>query len=122
MFSGIEVISNRKTPNHRDSQSAAPVYDFLVSAGTHEHAWLDLPDCKARLLYNPCTVVALCGRVLRHGVEDWDGGERICIAHFIRDSVHNRLGLRRPEWVIAKTYRCMMDQNFVERQGWVEEL
>ena len=61
-FSGIEVITNRITPLHRDPQSAPPVYDFLVSAGTHTEAFLDLPDVKARIGYKPCTVVAVCGK------------------------------------------------------------
>ena len=73
-FSGIEVISNRKTPIHRDTLSATVHYDFLVSAGRHTGAWLDLPDIKSRLLYNPCTVTAICGKILRHGVQDWDDG------------------------------------------------
>lgn len=115
-FSGIEVISNRVTPIHRDSKSAPPVYDFLVSAGTHTNAWLDLPDVKARLLYNPCTVVAVCGKVLRHGVESWEGGERLCFAHFIRDAVHDRLQLPRPEWVTIRAYMACMDEGFTYRQ------
>jgi hypothetical protein len=118
-FSGIEVISNRITPPHRDAQAAFPVYDFLVSAGTHEQAWLELPDLKANLSYKPCTVVAICGKVLRHAVLDWAGGERLCIAHFIRDNVHKRLDIPRPEWVKNTCYLKMMDDVFITRQGWV---
>jgi hypothetical protein len=116
-FSGIEVISNRITPLHRDAQAAPPVYDFLVSAGTHEEAWLDLPDVNARAIYRPCTVVAVCGKVLRHGVMGWKGGERICLAHFIRDNVHNRLQLPRPDWVSNDQYLACMDDAFKIRQG-----
>lgn len=119
-FSGIEVISNRVTLTHRDTQSAHVHYDFLVSAGRHTGAWLDLPDIQARLLYNPCTVTAICGKILRHGVPYWDdGGERLCIAHYIRDKIHNRLGLGRPEWVTNKPYLEMMDSEFVGRNKWV---
>lgn len=117
IFSGIEVISNRVTPLHRDSKSAPPVYDFLVSAGTHTNAWLDVADVKTRLLYNPCTVVAVCGKVLRHGVESWEGGERLCFAHFIRDAVHDRLQLPRPDWVTMGAYVACMDEEFTDNQG-----
>lgn len=116
-FSGIEVIANRMTPIHRDAHAAPPVYDFLVSAGTHTEAWLDLPDVNARVEYKPCTVIAVCGKALRHGVAGWVGGERICIAHFIRDNVHNRLQLPRPDWVSIAPYLAFMDGGFKNRQG-----
>jgi hypothetical protein len=118
IFSGIEVISNRTTPPHRDPNACPTMYDFLVSAGTHTEAWLDLQDVDARLTYNPGTVVALCGKVLRHGVQTWAGGERICIAHFIRDLVHDRLDLPRPEWVNISRYIMFMNGSFVKKQNW----
>jgi hypothetical protein len=118
IFSGIEVISNRITPPHRDPKAAPTMYDILVSAGTHTESWLDLQDVNARLVYNPGTVVALCGRVLRHGVQEWVGGERICIAHFIRDAVHERLNLPSPDWVKSSRYVAMMNESFVNRQNW----
>jgi hypothetical protein len=103
---------------HRDAQAAPPDYDFLVSAGTHTGAWLELPDVKTKLSYDPCTVVAICGRVLRHAVHDWADGERLCIAHFMRDAVHDRLHIPRPDWVTNKQYLGMMADSFVTRQGW----
>lgn len=120
IYSGIEVIVNRVTPVHRDSEAAPSMYDLLVSAGTHQQAWMDLPDVKARLTYEPCTVVAISGKVLRHGVDSWVGGERICIAHFIRDNVHNRLKLPRPDWVKNTLYLDLMDDGFVDRHAWLK--
>ena len=117
-FSGIEVISNRTTPCHRDIGSAPPDYDFLVSAGNHTEAWFHLPDLMAKLLYKPGTVTAISGKVLRHAVYSWEGGERICIAHFTRDLIHNRLGLPRPNWVQIHKYLDMMEEGFVHRQNW----
>ena len=122
MYSGIEVIVNRVTPVHRDPAAAPTMYDFLISAGTHEEVWLDLPDVKARLSYNPGTAVALSGRVLRHGVAKWISGERICIAHFIRENVHERLGLHRPDWVTQRDYLHLMPEDFVNRHGWGRQL
>jgi hypothetical protein len=73
-FSGIQVITNRSTPKHRDKLSAPTDYDFLVSAGRHTEAWLELEDVNVKLFYTPGTVVAVCGRVLTHAVPDWEGG------------------------------------------------
>ena len=104
IFSGVQVIVNRDTPSHRDSGAAPPMYDLLVSAGTHTSAALELLDLKAEFSYGPGTMVALSGRVLRHKVMGWEGGERICLAHFVKDAVHDRLGLRRPPWSNQATY------------------
>jgi hypothetical protein len=117
-FSGIEVISNRKTEKHRDKLSDITDYDFLVSAGRHTEAWLELEDVKVKLHYTPGTVVAVCGKVLNHAVPDWEGGERLCIAHFTRDNVHERLGEARPNWVRNEGYIKCMDGGFLARQGW----
>ena len=119
VFSGVEVISNCKTPAHQDPHAAPQAYKLLVSAGTHTEAHLSLPDIQTRLQYLPGTVVGICGRVLRHEVADWTGGKRICIAHFMRDWVHNRLNLRRPGWVNCDQYVKLMNNGFAERQGLV---
>ncbi|KAH7919748.1 hypothetical protein BV22DRAFT_995979, partial [Leucogyrophana mollusca] len=93
VFSGLEVIVNRDTPAHRDSGGAASFYDLLVSLGQKHLAVLKIPDLDAELSYGPGTVVALTGKVLLHEVSSWPGGERYCLAHFMRDSVLNRLGV-----------------------------
>ena len=43
-FTGIGVISNRKTPFHRDRGGAYPWYDILFAAGTYKSCLLELPD------------------------------------------------------------------------------
>jgi hypothetical protein len=121
-FSGLEVISNRKTLIHRDRQSAPAMYDFLVSAGNHKGTWFTIPDIKTKLLYNPGTVTAICGKVLRHAVKKWQKDtDRLCIAHFMRDRVHERLSIPRPDWVTDVPFLEMMDRNFLKRQEWVAE-
>jgi len=122
IFSGLEVISNRKTLIHRDRQSAPAMYDFLVSAGNHKETWFTLPDIKTKLLYDPGTVTAICGKVLRHAVKKWQKDtDRLCIAHFMRDRVHERLSIPRPDWVTDVQFLEMMDRDFLKRQEWVAE-
>ena len=69
---------------------------------------LDVQDLGLKLLYFPGTGVAITGKVLRHAVETWDGGERICQAQFMKDAVHDRLGRQRPDWVYHKDYLCLL--------------
>ncbi|KII83173.1 hypothetical protein PLICRDRAFT_119759, partial [Plicaturopsis crispa FD-325 SS-3] len=116
VFSGIEVISNRMTPDHRDSNGSFEGYDLLLSCGTQTWSEVSLPDMKGSLTYRPGTVVGICGKVLRHGVADWGGGERICYAHFMRDAVHSRLKVERPGWVNEQIYRQFMSTEFLARQ------
>ena len=98
IWSGFSLIVNRMTVFHRDPGASAPCFDLLISGGTHSDCKLELPDIGATLSYAPGTGVFVTGRVLRHGVKSWSGGERICLAHFMKDIVHDRLGQPRPEW------------------------
>jgi len=113
VFSALQVIVNRKTPGHRDQGAAPMVYDLLTCAGTYTHSVLQVRDLGARFYYNPGTVIALCGKVLLHEVKNWEGGERICIAHYMRDNVHQCLGLRRPFWpVMDERYLASMSLRY----------
>jgi hypothetical protein len=104
VWSGFSLIVNRKTPFHRDMGGAPSDYDLLLSGGTHTECFLEVRELGLKLKYLPGTGIAISGRVLRHGVDDWSGGERICQAKFIKDSVHDRLGQQRPSWVLHNDY------------------
>lgn len=96
VFSGLEIIANRTTPSHRDAGGAPSHFDLLVSLGRNHEAKLTLPDVQAELDYFPGTMVFISGKVLEHSVGPWINGERLVIAHFMKDKVHNRLGVPRP--------------------------
>jgi len=104
VWSGFAVIVNRATALHRDWGGSATHFDSLFSAGTHTNCNLDVPDIGATFSYLPGTGVAIVGKVLRHGVKVWEGGERICQARFMKDAVHDRLGLPKPTWVNYDDY------------------
>ncbi|KAG1901607.1 uncharacterized protein F5891DRAFT_901865, partial [Suillus fuscotomentosus] len=80
-------------PNHRDPGASASMYDFLVSLGKGHKAVLDIKDLGAELVYQAGTMVFICGRVLEHGVPFWGDSERVVIAHFMKDKVHERLSV-----------------------------
>jgi Oxygenase domain of the 2OGFeDO superfamily len=102
--SGFAIIVNRSTLLHRDFGGASSDYDLLISGGTHKHCTLDIHDLQLRLSYGPATAVAIAGKVLRHGVKSWEGGERICQARFVKDAVHDRLQQPVPDWVVYSDY------------------
>lgn len=90
-FTGISALSNRVMPFHRDKGGLWSIYDLLLSSGTHTGEWLDVPDINVRFQYMPGTVVALCGKVLQHGVSDWIQGDRVCFVHFLKETVLQKL-------------------------------
>ncbi|KIK33205.1 hypothetical protein CY34DRAFT_100019, partial [Suillus luteus UH-Slu-Lm8-n1] len=103
-FSGIKVIVNRETPHHRDPGASPSFYDLLVSLGKGHQAILDLPDLGTELRYTPGTMIYICGKVLEHGVPRWGDGERIVIAHFVKDKVHDRQSIPRPEFPMDREF------------------
>ena len=109
--SGVSVIANRASVCHVDAKGSKEWYDFLLTAGTYKEYWFRLPDLQLRLKYLPGTVVALNGRILRHKVLEWKGGDRVCYAHWTRPNVLEALstGLERdselwPSWVTHSDY------------------
>jgi hypothetical protein len=108
IFSGISVIVNRVTRPHRDSGGSSTHYDLLVSAGTHEQARLVVRELGVHLSYRPGDVVALCGKLFLHEVREWLGGERVCVAHYMKDKVHERLHVPRPTWPMEQNYLSLV--------------
>jgi hypothetical protein len=117
IFSAFQVIVNRITPPHRDSGSAPAFYDLLTSAGSHKSCTFRVCDMDFGLSYAPGTVIAVAGKILKHEVAGWEGGERICIAHYMRDNVLDCLGLQRSKWVEMNTYWKLMGKGFLKRHG-----
>ena len=120
-FNGIGIIVNRKTPFHRDPSGRMEWYDLLLAAGTYTTATLDVADLGARFKYTPETVIALCGRVFQHGVMSWEGGERICYAHYMHNNVLNQQEIQNSSWVEEKQYKEWMSQKYIRRQCVVEK-
>ena len=112
VFSAVQVIANRETPYHRDNKSRSPWFDILVSLGEYSDSVLEFPAIGLRINYLPGTVVAFCGKVLRHGVPQ-SKGERICFAYFMRDSVHHAMRVKAPHWMECHCYAVW--------DGWQDE-
>ena len=101
---GISVISNRASICHLDVGGHKEWYDFLVAAGTYKGCRFRLPELNLELEYLPGTAVALNGRILRHEVVCWDGGDRVCYAHWVRPGLLRALSVNFPSWVTQSEY------------------
>ncbi|KAF8219058.1 hypothetical protein L208DRAFT_1124838, partial [Tricholoma matsutake] len=97
-FSGYGLISNCITPMHQDNNSQGPWYNCLTTIRDYEKgARLKLKNLGLELDYPSGTMVFLLGKVIRHGISEINGN-RVCIAQYMRDNVHERMRMRLPEW------------------------
>jgi len=96
IYTNLSLISNQKTPLHRDPQSRSDWFDLLATVGEYQDCFLNIPTLGVQLEYSLGTVVAFSGRLLRHGVIE-EGGDRCCLAYYMRDNIHNWLGVPRPD-------------------------
>lgn len=105
VYTGIAIISNRVTPPHRDSKGKPEWFDLLMSyAGGDAKPKLVINDLGLELDYSSGTVVGLCGTIFEHEVGSWGEGDRVCYAHFMRDSVRQRLQVHDPGWVTQSMF------------------
>lgn len=77
--------------------------DLMVTIGDYDLGRLELPGLGLRLAYNPRTVVALLGKVVAHGAAEVVG-DRACLAYYMRNGVHERLGIPAGSWMNVSMY------------------
>jgi hypothetical protein len=107
-WTATSIMVNRSTPVHRDVHGRNSWMDMMVTLGEYSPCYLDVPGLGAKLRYDPGTAVGLLSKVVRHGVAEV-AGDRMCIAYYMRDKVHDRLGVRAGGWMNLSEYdriRC----------------
>lgn len=92
VYEGREILWNRMSGEHRDSQDPQKSYAILTTFGDFKGGLVYLPYLGVRLRLEPGDALALRGRVLPHTIEDWDEGQRISIPHFTHTSVWHTEG------------------------------
>ncbi|EIW75351.1 hypothetical protein CONPUDRAFT_66011, partial [Coniophora puteana RWD-64-598 SS2] len=97
VFGAMSVMSNRQSILHRDTSGRPSWYDVLASIGNYKGGTVSLPGLGVNLEYAPGTIVALYGKLLRHGVPVCSGN-RVCYAFYMRDDVQAWAGVETPTW------------------------
>ena len=103
VFSGVAIISNHRSPKHRDSGSRFNWYDLLVTLETYRGLNLNLPGLGISLEYGFGTVVGILGMALDHKVPEVEG-DRVCNAYFMKDKVHEWAEVSGKDWMDIKHY------------------
>jgi hypothetical protein len=112
VYTGIQIISNRLTPSHRDSKGRPEWFDILASyCGGGSTPSLLVHDLGLDLEYSSGTVVGICGTVFQHEVRSWGGGDRVCYAHFMREAVRERLEMIPAGWVNQSIYKMYLPED-----------
>ena len=103
-FSALSVITNRSTPAHRDTKGRNEWLDLVVALGEDDSVGImTFPGLGLSVGYDPGTIIAIAGKVIRHAAE-FEGGERACIAYYMRNKVQERLGIPAGTWMNCKMY------------------
>ena len=105
VFHGFSVICNRVSKAHIDNNGSWSWYDQVLSIGSYQEATMSLPDLGGSFDYKPGTVIQFSGNLLLHQVGEWDTGDRICYAHFVKKSIFDRMKITYPDWPILSNLR-----------------
>lgn len=97
VFNGVQVIGNRITPRHRDSNSLQEWFNILISIGPYNNAEMTLYNLGVKMPYPPGSIIAIGGKAVEHGVEEFNG-ERVCLAYFMRQNVQHRAQAKNEGW------------------------
>ena len=88
---------------HRDNSSRPECFDMLLTLGNYDDGEIVFPNLGVWLRYNPGTLVALSGKLIQHGVEEVDG-DRVCLAFYMKDNVHERLNVPPTAWMTQEMH------------------
>jgi len=91
VYEGREILYNRQSGLHTDSQDPHLGWALLAGLGLHKGGYVHFPHLGLRVRLEPGDVVALHGRVVPHQIEEWVG-QRITIPHFTHSSLWRAFG------------------------------
>jgi hypothetical protein len=113
-FTTLGLTANKESLPHRDKNGIEQFYDLLTTIGNYTDGRLRVPGLGIHFLYNPGTVVAICGKALQHAVAPVNG-DRVCLAQYFQSvamdkhaksrTLHNQ-GYRG--WMTRKAFREVM--------------
>lgn len=93
VYEAREILFNIQKEVHVDRQDPPMSWVVDLALGEHQGGHLVLPQLGLRIRLEPGDVIMLRGRMIRHGVEDWTGGQRISMPHFTHSSTWRMMGM-----------------------------
>lgn len=96
LWEGRSVIFNRTTPEHQDRRDERMAWTPLVILGKCKGGDLRLADLGINIHYEPGTIIFIRGASLKHEVLQWEGSQRIAVAHFTHANIWHQAGIAYP--------------------------
>ena len=93
LYEGQELLYNVMSDEHTDGFDPPGSYSLIAAAGNFQGGYLFFRHLGLRVRLEPGDIVMFRGRVLKHVVEVWTGGQRISIPHFTHSSVWKLMGM-----------------------------
>jgi len=114
-FTCIELLVNRSTGLHHDTGGSWTMHDVLASFGSGHDAVFHIHELGADICFPPGSLIMLLSKMFQHSA-DWTIGERICVAHFMKDQVHDRVGVASPRLPRLGEYLSLVGQKPPKRR------
>ncbi len=96
LWEGRSIIFNRTTSRHIDNRDSRVAWTPLVAFGDFKKGDLRIHTLGSDMYYEPGTVIFLRGGILEHEVLEWEGPQRISIAHFTHKYIWEGHGVEHP--------------------------
>ena len=93
LFEGREFLFNRRSGLHTDRLDPQLGWAVLFALGNFKGGYVHLPHLGLRVRLEPGDMVLVRGRVVKHEIEDWEGGQRIGVPHFTHTSLWREFGM-----------------------------
>ena len=100
VYSAVQIIVNRSTPYHRDTNAQPTWFDMLLSLGNYgERGVMSFRNLGLCVPYDSGSAVMLSSQLVVHGVPDVRE-DRICLAFIMQDLVFRHFRRQIPGWAI----------------------
>lgn len=103
VFTAATIVTNQKTPFHRDILTDWSWFDLILSFGLYHHAPLYIPILGIRVNNPRGTICAFSGKALLHGVRKTNLA-RISFILYMRKNVQEGQRVKAAGWMTQQYY------------------
>lgn len=96
LMQGQSFAFNRQTQSHTDSRGPCGEWTPLIGLGFSRGAKLRLAGIQEILPFEPGSIIFIRGGEIPHGIEAWQGGQRLSIACFTHRNIWDEFNLEYP--------------------------
>lgn len=96
LMQGQSFAFNRQTRSHTDCRGPLGEWTPLIGLGFSRGAKIRLAGIQEILSFEPGSIIFIRGGEIPHGIEAWQGGQRLSIACFTHQNIWDEFNLDYP--------------------------